>query len=111
MRPKMKKLAIIMALVALPTYAESVSEQRKDCQQTMYKEFPYPGWRVFDDTLVGCMNPAICGSVWSSFSFNVRRNPAGDRMYVWCRWKEGETTLSEKNPDGKPKDRFALPPS
>lgn len=117
----MRYLLIALALVALPTHAESdrernkriskeVREQLEECQQAMYKEFPYPEWRVFDDTVVGCNNPAICGSVWTSFSFNVRRNPAGGRMYVWCQHKDGEVTLSEKNPDGDTEEeRFSVP--
>ena len=106
----MKYLLILLALVALPIHAEKLSVQQDDCNEAMWSEFPYPEWRVTYDTLVGCMNPAICGSLFTSFAYDAKVRPAGKRLYVWCRWSEGEVSLSETNPyKVDEEERFSVP--
>ena len=105
----MKYLSILLALVALPTTAEqNISDDIQTCYGSMDDEF-YPEWRSVHETAVGCTNPAICGGIWSSISFEVKHFLTGKKMTVWCRVEGDEITLSETNPYKKDDDRFVAP--
>ena len=90
------RLLLLLALVALPANAEPFDDVEA-CQDALDDEF-WPEWRSTYQTLVGCMNPAICGGVWNSVMFEVKRRPAGKKMTVWCRVEGDDITLSESNP-------------
>ena len=93
----MKYPLILLALVALPATAD-YSEDKLTCETAMEDEF-YPQYKFEFETMIGCINPTICGGVWSSFGYETRRFPSGKRFTVWCRIEDGEVDLSESNPD------------
>ena len=99
------RLLILLAFVALPAHAD-FTDQKLICDAAMDDEF-YPEWRSTYETMVGCINPAICGGVWNSYGYEVKRRPAGRSMTVWCRVDGDEITLSESNPY---KQTFEAPP-
>ena len=114
----MKYLLTLLALVALTTQAttreeqnrihEELNDQRDQCDDAMDEEF-YPRHKSRFESLVGCSNPAICGGVWNSYGYEVRRFPVGKKFMVWCRVENGEVTLSESDPD-HPRNRMSPTP-
>ena len=99
------RLLLLLALVALPANAD-LSDDIQVCYDAMDDEF-WPEWRSSHENAVGCINPSICGGIWSSVMFVAKRRPSGKKMTVWCRVEGDEITLSESNPY---KQNFEAPP-
>ena len=104
------RLLILLALVALPANAsQNMSNDIQTCYAAMDDEF-WPEWSSSHENGIGCINPAICGGIWSSILFEVKRRPAGKKMTVWCRVEGDEVTLSETNPYKRDEEeQFAAP--